>query len=201
MSDPNRVSPPPVAELVGVPFVLAVGTLERRKNLGSLVASFGLIAAAFPDLRLVLAGADGDDRDAINTAIDALHPRARERVLCTGRIDDDAKRWFLQHAQLLAYPSLDEGFGFPLLEAMGYDLPVVASNMGSIPEVAGEAAVLVPPRDTTALADALQSTLTDSLMRSRLIAAGRQRLTHYSWPETASRLVGVYRRLAEEGTR
>ena len=200
MDSSNEVAAPPVAELVGVPFVLAVGTLERRKNLPRLVAAFGLIAATHPELRLVLAGADGDDRDAINTAIDALHPRARDRVLCTGRVDDDAKRWFLQNAQLLAYPSLDEGFGFPLLEAMGYDLPVVASTAGSIPEVAGDAAALVAADDVTALAEALENTLADSSSRSRLIAAGRLRLTHYSWSETASRLAGVYRRLAEEGT-
>ena len=188
----------PVAELVGVPFILAVGTLERRKNLPRLVAAFAQIASANPDVRLALAGADGDDRGAINSAIDGLNPNARARVLFTGRIDEDAKQWLLRHAQVLAYPSLDEGFGFPLLEAMAYNLPVVASTAGSISEVAGDAALLVAPHDVTALAEALHRSLTDSSARHRLIEAGKQRLTNYSWADTASRLSDLYRRLALE---
>jgi glycosyltransferase involved in cell wall biosynthesis len=191
---------PPVAELIGVPYVLALGTLERRKNLPRLVAAFGQIASALPDLHLALAGADGDDREAINRAIDGLSASARDRVLFTGRIDDGAKQWLLQHAQLLAYPSLDEGFGFPLLEAMGHRVPVVASTAGSIPEVAGDAAILVLAYDVTALAEALQAALTDSSLRNTLISAGERRVLHYSWSETARRLAEVYRRLAQEAT-
>jgi glycosyltransferase involved in cell wall biosynthesis len=186
--------------LVGAPYVLALGTLERRKNLPRLVAAFGQLAAADPDVRLALAGSNGDDRDAINTAIDALHPKARERVLFTGRIDDRAKRWLLRHAQVLAYPSLDEGFGFPLLEAMGYNVPVVASTAGSIPEVAGEAALLVAPHDISALAEALQRTLTDSALRTQLIDAGNLRLKHYSWARTASCLIDLYARVVSGAT-
>ncbi len=198
LPDLGREPVPPVAELVGVPFVLAVGTLERRKNLPRLVAAFGQVAQADPEVRLVLAGADGDDREAINTAIDNLHPKARERVLFTGRIDAEAKQWLLRQAQVLAYPSLDEGFGFPLLEAMGHHLPVVASTAGSIPEVAGNAALLVPPHDVSGLAEALHRTLTDAALRDRLIEAGNERLHQYSWTDTASRLAGLYRRLATE---
>ena len=192
---------PPVAELDGVPYILALGTLERRKNLPRLVAAFGQIAHAHPEVRLALVGADGDDRQAINAAIDNQHADARERIMCTGRIDESAKRWFLEHAQVLAYPSLDEGFGFPLLEAMRYELPVVASTSGSIPEVAGDAAILVEAHDVTALADALQRALTDSSVRQGLIEAGRHRINHYSWPETAAGLAGLYRQLAHEGSR
>ena len=190
----------PVADLDGVPFILAVGTLERRKNLPRLVKAFGQIVGDNGDLRLVLAGSDGDDREAINLAIDQLHPHARERVMFTGRIDEAVKHWLLRHARVLAYPSLDEGFGFPLLEAMAFDLPIVASTAGSIPEVAGDAALLVAASDVTALAEALQHVLTDSQARSRLIAAGRVRLTHYSWLDTAAQLADFYRRLAQEGT-
>ncbi len=190
----------PIADLDGASFILALGTLERRKNLPTLVQAFGEIASTNRDLRLTLAGADGDDRPAINAAIDRLDPHARERVMLTGRIDEAAKHWLLRHAQMLAYPSLDEGFGFPLLEAMSYDLPVVASTAGSIPEVAGDAALLVPAHDVTALAEAMQSALTDDEARSRLITAGRLRLNCYSWPDTAARLADLYRRLAQEGT-
>ena len=195
------ISIPPVAELEGVPFMVAIGTLETRKNLPRLVQAFGLIADAHSDLRLVLAGQDGDDRGATNTAIDRLPPTTRDRVMFTGRIDEAAKHWLLAHAIVLAYPSLDEGFGFPLLEAMAYDLPVVASTAGSIPEVAGDAALLVAAHDVHALADALQLALTDSATRTRLTDAGRRRIQHYSWADTASQLAGLYRRLAQEGPR
>ena len=195
----EQPSASPVAELHGVPYVLALGTLERRKNLSSLVAAFGHVAAHQPDLRLVLAGSDGDDRAAVNAAIDTLQPSARKRVLLTGRIDDAAKEWLLHHALVLAYPSLDEGFGFPLLEAMRHDVPVVASDAGSIPEVAADAALLVPALDVHALADALSTATTDSSVRDALVGAGRRRVDHYSWQRSASQLAALYQRIALEG--
>ncbi|HRE03736.1 MAG TPA: glycosyltransferase, partial [Ilumatobacteraceae bacterium] len=124
------------------PYVLALGTIERRKNLPTLIAAFGRMDSAGSPL-LVIAGADGDDRAAVDAAIGQLDASARERVVLTGRIDDATKQWLLAHARVLAYPSLDEGFGFPLLEAMAADVPIVASTAGSIPEVAADAAVLV----------------------------------------------------------
>ena len=82
---------------------------------------------------------------------------------------------------------------------MGHDLPVVASTAGSIPEIAGAAAMLVPAHDISALAEAMQRTLTDSALRSNLIELGKQRLHHFSWNNTAIRLADVYRRVAQEG--
>lgn len=191
----------PVAELGGAPFILALGTLERRKNLPHLIAAFGELAGAETDLRLVLAGADGDDRPAIDAAIDALPSTAADRIVRTGRIDAEVKHWLLSNARVLAYPSLDEGFGFPLLEAMQYGLPVVASTRGSIPEVAGRAALLVDPLDTSALAAALARTVSDESTRATLVASGTAQLTTFSWDDTARDLAALYHRLAAEGTR
>ena len=196
----NIDAPAPVAELEGVPFVLALGTLERRKNLPRLVAAFGLLAASHPSLRLVIAGSDGDDRGAVDTAIDALANVARDRVMLTGRITTEAKQWLLGAATVLAYPSLDEGFGFPLLEAMQAGVPVVASTAGSIPEVAGDAARLVAPDDVDALAGALHAVIDDESLRSSLIAAGTERLEHFSWDATAESLANLYHRTVREGT-
>jgi len=193
-------APPPIAELAGVPFILAIGTLEKRKNLATLVAAFGQMATSHDGLELVLAGADGDDREAIDAALDALPASLRERVMRTDRIDPDVKHWLLSNAQVLAYPSLDEGFGFPLLEAMQYRLPVVASTRGSIPEVAGDAALLVDPLDTAALAAALETALTDSDARQRLVANGTARVASFSWADTAEQLAALYHRLAGEGS-
>jgi glycosyltransferase involved in cell wall biosynthesis len=186
----------PIAELDGHHYLLAVATLERRKNLPHLVRAFGAIASTHPELRLVLAGGDGDDRPAIDAAIDALPTDVGARVLLTGYVDDPVRAWLLHHAAVLAYPSLDEGFGFPLLDAMAANTPIVASRAGSIPEIAGDAALVVEVDDLDALAAALHRALVDDEERSRLVAAGVSRRAQLSWDTTADRLVGIYRELA-----
>ena len=192
----------PIPELRGRPFVLALGTLERRKNLPRLIDAFAAVAAAHPDVHLVLAGGGGNDAEAIDAALQRLPRSTTPRVLMTGRVDEATKAWLLHHARVLAYPSLDEGFGFPLLEAMQVDLPVVAARAGSIPEVAGDAAVLVDPGDVEALAAALTSVLHDEDRRGTLAAAGRARVAAHPWSATAQRFADLYAALAmEQSTR
>ncbi|MFM2078438.1 MAG: hypothetical protein RJA49_2328 [Actinomycetota bacterium] len=186
---------PPVAELVGVPYVLAIGTIERRKNLPTLVRAFGRVAARQPALRLVLAGGAGDDAAEVRTAIDELGAHAG-RVLLTGRVDDGDRGWLQAHATVLAYPSLDEGFGFPLLDAMRAGVPVVASTAGSIPEVAADAALLCAPDDIDGLAAALELAAGDEATRSRLVAAGAARWREFNWERCADGLVDLYRLVA-----
>lgn len=185
----------PIPELTSRPFVVAIGTLERRKNLPLLVQAFGALAADRPDLRLVLAGRDGDDREAIHRAVDALGSDAH-RVLFTGRVDEGVRSWLLHHAAVLAYPSLDEGFGFPLLDAMQAGVPVVASDAGSIPEVAGDAALLCPATDVEALARNLALALDSPSVRAHLVAAGAERLRRFTWQRCAAEMVDLYRRVA-----
>ena len=182
----------PIPQLTGRPFIVAIGTLERRKNLPRLVAAFGLIATQEPDLQLVIAGSDGDDREAINAAIDALGTHAN-RVMFTGRVDDAVRSWLLHHAHVLAYPSLDEGFGFPLLDAMQAGVPIVASNAGSIPEVAGDAALLCEATDVMALASTLQTAIASPSVRAHLTAAGHQQLHQFSWQRCADEMAQLYR--------
>ncbi len=195
----GAAAPSPLPELGQRPFVLATGTLERRKNLPHLVRAFGAVAHRVPELQLVIAGPDGDDRAGIDAAVDAIGSEAAGRVLLTGWVDDGVRAWLLRHARLLAYPSLDEGFGFPLLDAMQADLPVVASTAGSIPEVAGDAAVLVDPGDVDALAAALERVAQDEELRAGLVRAGRARLGRFSWADTAVAVRGLYRELAGGG--
>jgi len=186
----------PIPELVGRPFVLALGTLERRKNLPRLIDAFPAVAAQRPDVHLVLAGGPGDDMEAIDAAIVRLPRHLTPRVLSTGRVDEATKSWLLHHATALAYPSLDEGFGFPLLEAMAVDLPVVSSRAGSIPEVAGDAAVLVDPRDVDALGEALATVLDDDARRRALVDAGRNRVAAFPWSATAGAFADLYAALS-----
>ncbi|MFM7489905.1 MAG: glycosyltransferase family 4 protein [Actinomycetota bacterium] len=197
---------PPVApstrlgELVGSrPFVLAMGTIEVRKNLPRLVRAFA--TANIADASLVIAGRDGNDRPALDAALAELDPAIRSHVVVTGRVDDSDASWLVHNAHVLVYPSLDEGFGFPILEAFAAGVPVVASTAGSIPEVAGDAAVLTDPNDTDRLAAAIVRAVDDDTERARLISAGRRRVDAFTWASTATRMVALYRRVVADAVR
>jgi glycosyltransferase involved in cell wall biosynthesis len=183
----------------GTPYIFAIGTLEPRKNYPHLIAAFGELAAYDPDLRLVIAGHDGPARPAIDQVIAALAPPARARVIVAGTVSDAGRRALLAQAALLAYPSIYEGFGFPVLEAMTAGVPVVAARAGSIPEIAGDAALLVEPTDEHALAREMRRVLDDKGTRTELVARGHDRVRAFSWDRTARSLASCYRKLAGEG--
>ena len=189
--------PTAVAEAVGdAPFVVAIGTLEPRKNFAHLVGAFGEVAARNPDVRLVIAGHDGPARPEVDAAIERLPVAIRSRVVLAGGVSDAGRRALLERATLLAYPSIYEGFGFPVLEAMTAGVPVVAARAGSIPEVAGDAALLFEPTNEPALAAEIDRVLTDDAVRAELIARGRDRVHAFSWDHTARSLASCYRRIA-----
>ena len=187
--------PPRLPELDDAPFILALGTIERRKNLPTLVAAFGRLAHEHPDVRLVIAGADGNDRPAVDKAIRRLTPAAAWRIDLVGPVDDVEKNWLLSSARALAYPSLDEGFGFPILEAQHLGTPVVASTAGSIPEIAGPAALLSTPTDAEALAANLYWVVTSDDMHDKLVRRGNANLRRFGWARTADRLIDLYEEL------
>jgi glycosyltransferase involved in cell wall biosynthesis len=180
--------------LIGAPFVLAIGTVEPRKDYASLVRAMAAVWPILPELKLVIAGSSGWGSDELAAVIDELGVGDRVRRL--GYVSDPVKADLLAGAELLAYPSIYEGFGLPILEAMGAGVPVVSTSAGAIPEIAGRAAVLVEPRDPSALAGALLSVLEDDELRAGLSAAGRQRVSGYSWDASVDGIAGVYRLLA-----
>lgn len=191
---------PPVADrLQGHPFVLAVGTEERRKGLPLLIEAFALLASSRRDVLLVLAGAPGDDSPVVEQAIAALGATLSERVLRLGAVDEATKHWLLRRASLLAYPSLDEGFGFPILEAQLAATPVVASRVGSVAEIAGDGALLVAGRDPATLACELGRALDDGALRLTLVEAGNRNVRRFAWERTAERLAALYHSLREAG--
>jgi glycosyltransferase involved in cell wall biosynthesis len=176
-------------------YVLALGTVEPRKNYPRLVAAFDRVAATDPAVRLVIAGSDGW---GIDTFADAVRSAAHgDRVVRLGYVSDADRRDLLAGAAALAYPSLDEGFGHPPLEAMCAGIPVVAARAGSLPEVLGDAAVLADPESVDALAAALTDVLTDTALRDRLVAAGRVRAGRYTWASATDALVACYRTLVD----
>ena len=137
------------AEFGTRPFIVCVATEERRKGLPLLVEAFEHLAGDHDDVVLVLAGSRGDDSDALDAAIERVSVHARTRIHRLGPVDEADKQWLVRHSALLAYPSLDEGFGFPILEAQGLGTPVVATAVGSVTEIAGDAAELVAERDAS----------------------------------------------------
>ncbi len=182
----------------GRPYILALATREPRKNLPRLVDAYGLLSADVPDVALVLVGPDGPDQANVEAAIARLPPARAGGVVVRPWMDDAARAAVLAGAAVLAVPSHDEGFGLPLLEAMEFDVPVVAARAGALPEVAADAAVYADPRDTASLAAALRCALTDDHARSRLVAAGRRRVAEYSWARTATSFAALYREAAME---
>lgn len=173
------------------PFLLAVGTLEPRKNLPRLLRAFAACTAALPDHHLVVVGPTGwGDQEPLG---DAVRGRLGGRIHLAGSVSDPVLHALYERAALLAYVSLHEGFGLPVLEAMAHGLPVVTSDTSSMPEVAGDAAVLVDPHDEPAIAAALLRVVGDERLRTGLRVAGRARAARFTWQETARATSRAYR--------
>jgi glycosyltransferase involved in cell wall biosynthesis len=172
-------------------YVLFVGTLEPRKNVGTLLDAYERLLhrrADAPDL--VLAGGASDD--AAPWLERMRHPPLAGHVRHVGYVADaERERWYAG-ARVLVLPSLDEGFGLPVLEAMSAGVPVVASNRGALPEVTNGAADLVDPADADGLACALERMLTDADWATSRATAGLARASTYTWEQTATRLHEAY---------
>ena len=178
-------------------FVLAVGTVEPRKDLPGLVGAVDQLVGAGHDITLVHVGPDGWGAEALADAVSRLaHP---ERFIRLGRVADHELADLYRAARLFAYPSRYEGFGIPVLEAMSAGVPVVTTSVPAIAEVAGDAAVLVAPGDVDALAQAIGDVWTDEDRRRALISAGHQRAGEYTWERCVDGLVELYRRISDSG--
>jgi glycosyltransferase involved in cell wall biosynthesis len=179
------------------PFVLAIGVLEPRKNLNCLMDAFWSLkqrGGVPADLKLVLAGSKGWLFDGIFEH-HAASP-IRDDILLPGFVPDDLLPAVYSAAEVLAFPSLYEGFGLPILEAMACGTPVVASRASCLPEVAEGAALLVDPTSVDSLSTSLEQALSDRALRERLRAAGLGRASEYSWRRAAESLLRVYQRVA-----
>jgi glycosyltransferase involved in cell wall biosynthesis len=177
------------------PFVLMVGTLEPRKNHRRMITAFERATVRWPDVRLVLVGGVGWKTGPIDAAI--RESPARRRILRLGFVPDDVLRSLYRAATIVAYPSLYEGFGLPVLEAMAAGAPVLTSNRSSLPEVAGEAAILVDPESVDEMTRGLTELLASPKLRERLSVAGIQREKTFTWARTARLTMDSYRRALE----
>ena len=175
-------------------YVLALGTLEPRKNLDALVRAFDVAAAGDRALGLVIAGPEGWGTDRVHAAIGAA--RSSDRITVLGYVEERARADLLAGATLFAYPSRYEGFGHPPLEAMRAGVPVVAARAGALPEVLGDAALLVDPADEAELAAAITRAVNDPTTGAELATRGRARCQQYTWSQTAAELDRLYHRIA-----
>jgi glycosyltransferase involved in cell wall biosynthesis len=181
---------------IDFPYILGVGTLEPRKNLPRLVEAFTeLDDGVRGDHRLVLVGPLGWDAGATTDAI-AAHPN---RVAAIGAVEDADLPALYRRATAFAYPSLYEGFGLPVLEAMIAGVPVLTSATSSLPEVGGDAALYVDPRDAGAIRDGLTRLLGDGELRARLAAAGPLRAAEFSWRRYGAQMRALCERVSARG--
>jgi glycosyltransferase involved in cell wall biosynthesis len=178
------------------PYCLFVGNVEPRKNLARLVEAFGLLRARAgrpglgPPPQLALVGTRGWLYNGILAAVEAQG--GAPDIVFTGYVPPDDLPALYAGAACFVFPSLYEGFGLPVLEAMAAGAPVVASRVGAIPEVAGDAALLVDTRRSGELAEAIETVLADAALRARLIDRGRARARRFTWEAVARETLDVY---------
>jgi glycosyltransferase involved in cell wall biosynthesis len=176
-------------------FFLTVGTLQPRKNLARLLAAYRALPARIRrEYPLVIVGRMGWGVDDLLPAIRAA--QASGEVLWLDYVPDAELRAIFQSARALVFPSLYEGFGMPIVEAFASGVPVLTSTVSALPEVAGDAALQVDPRDVEAIRDAMLRLADDSALCTRLVAAGSLRAKRFSWQTCAEKVVTVYREVA-----
>jgi glycosyltransferase involved in cell wall biosynthesis len=181
------------------PYLIHLGSIHPRRNIDNLLDAFTEIAREMPDLSLVLVGRVESPCESVTPLITS---RALEgRVIHLGYAAEEDLPALLSGAEAMVYPSLYEGFGLPVLEAMACGTPVITSNVSALPETAGEAALLVDPRSREAIAGAMRAVLTEAPLHRRLAEAGLRRAAEFSWRRTAEATLGAYRAaIARAGT-
>jgi glycosyltransferase involved in cell wall biosynthesis len=171
-------------------YILHVGTMEPRKNLVRLVQAFAKLRRSRLAIQLVLAGAQGWMYEDVLAEVERLG--LEEDVIVLGRVDAESLPALYNGARCVAYPSLYEGFGLPVLEAMACGTPIVTSRTSSLPEVVGDAGVLVDPYDVGQIAEALEQLIVDEDAARCYAQRGRQRASAFSWEATARKTLQVY---------
>lgn len=194
---PVESTPMWLARRFGIPgpYILATGTREPQKNLVTLITAFERFQLLHPEYTLVVAGGRPESGTAIETAMN----RSSARIVRAGFVSDEELVRLYGSAVCFAFPSLYEGFGFPPLEAMACGTPVVCSDRTSLPEIVGDAALLVDPTDADLLADAIARLALSPAAAAELRDRGRERARSFNWNRCAQGTAEIYREALEEG--
>jgi glycosyltransferase involved in cell wall biosynthesis len=205
----ERLATPPTPEAIAhirdryqldAPFILYAGNIKPHKNLERLVEAYSVLRRrGVTHARLLIIGDEISKYPSLRRLVHRfqLHPHVR----FFGFVSDEMLSALYRLASVFVFPSLYEGFGLPPLEAMAAGTPVITSNTSSLPEVVGDAALLVDPMDAGAIADALARVLTDEPLRAALIARGRERVQAFSWERSVARIREIYTEVADAGRR
>ena len=178
-------------------YILHIGTLEPRKNLGFLIDVFSQVIKDrdFDDLRLVITGKRGWYFEGLFDKVRRLN--LEKKVIFNGYFDEEDKPALYKGATIFAFPSLYEGFGLPPLEAMASGVPVISSNTSSMPEVVGKAGILLAPNDTKGWVKSIKEVASNAGLRDKMKTANRAQVAHFSWKETARKTLEVYQKAYE----
>lgn len=181
---------------IAYPFVLYAGKIRPQKNVARLVEAFAVLRGdlashpVYRELRLIIIGDELSKHPEVRRAV--IQSRVEQQVRFLGFVPSETLRVFYETASLFAFPSLYEGFGLPPLEAMACGTPVVTSNISSLPEVVGDAAVMVDPRNVFEIARGMSEVLLNEPMRLELLERGRVQLQKFSWQQTAAAVLTTY---------
>jgi glycosyltransferase involved in cell wall biosynthesis len=187
---------------VDSPFLLYAGRISPHKNVARIIEAFSALKGelakegAYPDLKLIIIGDEVSKNPDIRRAV--IRSGMQQDVRFLGYVSIDVLRIFFDMAKVFVFPSLYEGFGLPPLEAMAHGTPVVASNTSSLPEVVGQAALMVNPENVFEISRALQRALTDQPLRERMKAAGIEQAQRFSWEVSVRRMLKVYEQVVYE---
>ncbi len=179
------------------PFILYVGIIGTKKNILNLIEAYHRVRDSLKRYRLVIVGRRARTHAEIFRKVEMLG--LQNDVLFTGYVPDDDLPGIYNAADLFAFPSLYEGFGIPVLEAMACGTPVVASNASSLPEVTGDAAIMVDPYDVHGLAGAMHELVTNKSLREKMVQRGLERAKLFTWEKAARETLRVYREVASGG--
>ena len=182
----------PIASLT--PYLLFIGTVQPRKNVEYLIDEFARVSSKIPH-RLIIAGAPGESQHTVEQKI--AEYGLDDKVLLTGFISDEERHTLYKHADIFLYPSLYEGFGLVILEAMSYGVPVITGNNSSLPEAAGDAGIKVDIETQSALGEAILLLINDSHLRQELIEKGLTHCHSFGWEDSARQMMVLYRQLAQ----
>lgn len=202
----DKLPPKPVTLKLPKYFILHVGVMEKRKNLETLIKAYHLMIHSgnlkrnYDTIKLVLVGQgtgrkESDSSETVNALIEDMG--LKENVLLTGYLTDDELRLAYSQAILYVFPSLNEGFGIPVLEAFKWRLPIIVANNSCLPEIGGDGVLSFDPHDVLDLSEKMTKVLNDSTLKELLIERGQKRLQDFSWERSAREMIEVFERAAQ----
>lgn len=176
--------------LIGKKYILNHGGMDIRKNQETLIKSFNIVHKQHSGIKLVITGENIRIKKELKNLISKLS--LTDSVIFTGYVEDETLGSIIKNSLIVCYPSLSEGFGFPILEAFSYGIPVITSNLSSIPEIAEGASILVNPNNEKQIADAILAVLKDNMLADRLKKAGLKRVKDFTWKKCINEYINLY---------